>query len=312
MNVGSPEWYKDRANKKEDYISGINLIENRRALFLERFSPEKLAAMDGETLLEEVFDSKDECMIRLLMFDDDYRWFGAAGKYVYLGVLFKEAGKRWKYKEGVNSVEVSYDEAKEKAIKIRDDLLYCVATIERIGVFKTTNEYELLDNALSRVFFSKYAWTLKYYQMLYPQFFPGMYADSTIDRALKLIGLPHTGSRIVNAGQISLFIRRCDINNILFNWIYSDEWGWDSNYTTLCENARENYDMRNVPVETVNLTYYKFKRDSGNNSDINVPLAPRAIVKKNEKYIITCNRCGSDFEQSNRCTTCGQLLKWPS
>ncbi|MBQ3968847.1 MAG: hypothetical protein II685_00005 [Clostridia bacterium] len=256
--IGSPEWFNEKGRSMTRNRMPID-IERMRASFCERFSPDALSKIDGNHLLRNVFGNSDSCMIRLLMFDDSYRWFGAAGKYVYLGVLYnkKETGA-WTYKEGSRAVDISYSDAEEKAEYIRDKLLECINCIVRIGCFTTIYDYEKLDKALSKVFFSKYTWTLKYYQMLFPHIFPGMYADDTINRALSILGLPDHGNRILNMGEIALFIRRCDMNNIVFNTAYDDQWTWRGSPPP-CESASDNfkYAFSKVPVINDNLSYYK-------------------------------------------------------
>ena len=95
--------------------------------------------------------------------------------------------------------------------------------------------------------------------MVYPQYFPGMYADVTLERALEILGLPDHGKskRLVNCGEVSLFIRKCNVNNIVFGHIYGNYWGWDS-VQHACPSASRNYDERfDVPKE-IELKYYKF------------------------------------------------------
>ncbi len=254
--TGSPEWFYEKSQTPE--MNKLNeTIENRRQAFINQFSPEQLLQMDGKELLLNVFGDDSFSMMQLLMFDNNYRWFGAAGKYKYLGVLYR-AGGSWKYKEGTNAESLSVDKAIEQAEKVRDQLIVCIDEIENIGIMESIHDYQVLQNKLEKVFFYKYPWAIKYYQMLYPQFFPGMYADKTLERALNILGLPYHGkaNRILNAGEISLFIRKCDVNNIVFNSVYADEWGWDKECSP-CQYATMNYKHSSDPVHTVNTAYYK-------------------------------------------------------
>ena len=258
MNLtGSPEWFYEKSQTKQ--MKELNsIIENRRTAFIDRFSPERLNDMNGSDLLQSVFSDDPASMIRLLMFDKDYRLFGAAGQYKYLGIVYQESKTDWKYKESANPVHLLVDEAAEKAEWVRDQLIVCMNEIESIGLFTTINDYRELQSSVERVFFYKYPWVMKYYQMLYPHFFPGMYADGTISRALHILGLPDhgAGKRLLNAGEISLFIRRCDVNNILFNDIYGNEWGWDEDVPP-CQYAKSNHEASSEPVSSVNLEYYE-------------------------------------------------------
>lgn len=255
--IGSPEWFynKSKTTEMDELISDI---EDRRVAFINRFSPEKLTAMSGMELLQDVFGDNPDSMMRWLMFDKDYRRFGASGQYKYLGIVYQEDAFTWKYKEGAKSKLLNPEEAADKAEIIRDQLISCVMEIENAGILETIQDYLDLQNRIEKIFFYKYPWTLKYYQMLYPQYFPGMYAAKTIDRALYVLGLPNHGkaNKLINAGEISLFIRKCDVNNIVFNRIYSNEWGWYDDVPP-CENASANYENSSKPISTVNLKYYK-------------------------------------------------------
>ncbi len=102
MMIGSPEWFYEKSTSREE-IEWKNAIEESRLKFLQRFSPELLVKMDGSTLLQNVFGRDDSSMIRLLMFDDEYRWFGATGKYSYLGIIYYDQSKEtWKYNKKNN------------------------------------------------------------------------------------------------------------------------------------------------------------------------------------------------------------------
>lgn len=171
---GSPEWFNKEATNVE-MIEFRNKIEALRAEFIDKYSPEKLREMNGEHLLMEVFS--DGGMIQNMMYDHTSRMFGAPGEYKYLGIVYySEEDTSWRYKEKSRAVSISHSEASKMAENVRDKLLECITIIENHEI-NTINDYEDLDGKLSHVFFYKYPWTLKYYQMLFPQFFPGMYAD---------------------------------------------------------------------------------------------------------------------------------------
>lgn len=265
--VGSPEWFGQKA-KDKIYFSEI---ERWRKEFNTRFAPSKLADMDGKELLNQVFDG-DDSMLSMLMFNKEYRWFGAAGEYTYLKIIYHTQDGKWIYNDGKNhngkkSISITLSEAESYAVDIRNQLLKCIDVIENIGEFKSINDYETLTDQTQDVFFSKYAWTVKYYQMLFPQYFPGMYSDNTILRALNILGLPNHGkgiaSRLLNAGELSLFIRKCKVNNIVFNKIYEIEWGWVGEKAP-CEYASKNYVKAReiVTFDSSECYPYKYEDDS--------------------------------------------------
>lgn len=45
--------------------------------------------------------------------------------------------------------------------------------------------------------------------------------------------------------------------------------------------------------------------------DIHEPMLPSRIVEDGNDFLITCGRCGEEYRKANRCTFCGQTLKWP-
>lgn len=285
--IGSSEWFNEES-KKDFYVEEQQIIEERRAGFLARFSPEMLKALSGEELLYEVFEGP-QSMMHLLMYNKDIRRFGAAGTYKYTGIIYNVGNKKWRYKEGKIPIELSEEEAAKKANLIIDKLIFCVEIIENTTI-NSISDYSILRDNLSNVFFSNYTWCLKYFQMLFPQYFPGMYSDDTIERALGIIGLPFHGrkARLVNIGEISLFIRKCDVNNITFNNIYSHTWGWDGDKPP-CESAEDNYNDSKRRVETLNTDYYKIKEKYTENE-----LDRYELVEKIDEGLLESNLLGEE------------------
>ena len=255
--IGSPEWFhlKSQTDKYDQFVNEVELLRKK---FLDRFSPEKLASLNGKDLLNSVFGDYYNSMVNLLMFDSDYRKFGAAGKYKYTSVVYQTQDGMWHYKESSRADIISENEAIKKASYIRDMLISCTESIKKFIPFSTLNSYEQLENEIQKHFIYQYAWVLKYFQMVYPQYFPGMYADKTIDRCMGIIGLPNQGrtKRLLNVGELSLFIRKCDVHNLVFGSVYAAEWGWDDSRKPPCENADNNYKQRHMPVEMDYFPYY--------------------------------------------------------
>ncbi len=268
LSIGSPEWFYEQSRTSE-MIAFNDMIEKLREKFLDRFSADSMLRMNGNELLDNVFSNNPDSMMQLLMFDKNdsdlsdsdlsYRKFGAPGKQKNHCIVYQDKSNTWfTWTNKEVAKRVDQYAAEKKAEYVRDNLMSCIHEIERANVFKTIEDYEKLQDRIKTVFFYKYPWTLKYYQMLFPQYFPGMYAKHTLERALKVLGLKNHGdiNRLMNAGQISLFIRRCNINNIVFNEIYAKEWGWEGNVSP-CENACENLKDSLMAVKDVNISFYK-------------------------------------------------------
>lgn len=293
LKIGSPEWFAYQSSHLKPGRITVDL-EALRLSFYQRFSPESLSKMDGDDLLDEVFGNADDNMIRLLMYDGSYRWFGAGGKYAYLGIIFhhKNDGE-WAYFHNGYSESISREEAKIKATEIIRGLLFCTSKIEEIGMFYTSiTDYARLEHEFAPVYFSTYPWVIKYFQMIYPHLFAGMYSDAVLDRALMILGLPNHGHghRLLNVGEIALFERRCNLHNIVFNTVYDDKWTWYKDQPP-CENSLENYQiaLAGSPVINEDLSYYRiFDGDSHTN-----PI-DKELVDSIEKDIESKNLNGAD------------------
>ena len=221
---GSPAWFLEKSKVKQK-VEYEKYISELRKDFIDLYNPDKLQRMSGRELLGEVFGDGNTMLTKLTE-DKDYRKFGAAGTYKYLRIVY-EKNEGWAYYKGNKAVQITEDEAMQRAGEIRDQLLIGANAIDGIKSFDSISKYIKLDETLQTIYFSTYTWALKYYQMIYPEVFPGMYADHTIDRAISILGLPkHKGNRVLNMGEIALFINRCGVSNIVFNSIYSDHWTW--------------------------------------------------------------------------------------
>ncbi len=257
VKVGGKEWFVAKA-KNKDRGEYVNHIEQLREKFLERFSPQNLEHMDGAELLERVFDNKHDTMMYLLMYDSQYRNFGASSEYPYMSIIYKGSDGCWTYFYKNDHIKLSQIEAETKAEEVRDKLLACVKTIDEVKP-NTISDYTILESKLREIsFLNNYVTFLKYYQMVFPYYFPGMYADSILNRCIQILGLRSGGTstrkRISNMGIISIFIRNCDINNIIFGSIYADEWGWTKTAET-CPAAQENENILSAP-DNINMSYY--------------------------------------------------------
>ena len=256
--IGSPEWFHEKA-QTEEMEKTQTVTESRREKFIERFSPEKLKAMNGSELLQNVFGKDPSSMMRLLMFDDDFGLFGGIGSYSYLGIVY-QVGEEWKLYEKHKSILLTREQAEEKALIIRDQFMICVDAVKDYGVLKSIEDYKVLQLRIEKVYFYQYMWVLKYLQILFPQYFPCFYGDDAINRAIEILGLPDRGNRFLNAGQIALFTRTCDVNSVIFESIYGNKWGWTDEFPP-CPNAAKNYENSFKPIETVNLEYYRLETE---------------------------------------------------
>ena len=171
MKTGSPEWFREKASLNA-YMRYQERAEELRYSFLERFSPEKLASMTEKELLSTVFDDGDTMLMMLEKKDGEYNIFGSIAYRKYLNVLYKKDGV-WRYNENNNAKTISHSEALTYAVDIRDSLNNCIDIIGKSSL-DSVEEYKKLYEEIAGTFFSQRLWALKYYQMVYPQFFPAL------------------------------------------------------------------------------------------------------------------------------------------
>ena len=256
--VGSCEWFAENA-KKRVKIEYRESVEKLREAFLKRFSPSRLKTMTGEELLNQVFDNTTDTMMHLLMYDPDYRMgFGASSEYPYMSIIYKGHDGLWSLFEKNKHIKMNKEEATVKAEEVRDDILKCVDIIS-VSRLRTAEDYKILEKRLSQAGEKyNYVTLLKYYHMIFPQYFPGMYSDFTLTRCIQILGLKYMGKssnkRIQNMGVISLFIRNCGINSNVFGSIYADEWDWIASRET-CPAANDN-ETKSLRADEVELSLY--------------------------------------------------------
>ena len=150
---GSPEWFYAKAQTKEMLTEQIN-VEKIREDFVAKFSPEKLSAMDENELLKNVFGLDSSSMMSFLSYaNNTNQCFGIAMLRKNLSVVYQSFGvKRWYYWNGTNSEIISEQEAKVKAVYVRDALLRCVNEIKGLEIFKLFMITRLCKRQLIRNF----------------------------------------------------------------------------------------------------------------------------------------------------------------
>ncbi len=225
--MGSPEWFLEKQADADIVEVEKKLVEMRR-LFIDEYHPEKLKDMDASALLDNVFRIDSGMIWKLTMDDNGYRRFGAAGKYAYLWPLrYNSSNNTYVSYSHNKGTDINRGTAEERAMDVRDMLIQCCDIIGEIGEFQSIGDYERLNKEASSIEIFTSMWNLKYCQMIYPEVFPQMYANNTIDRALKILGLKKHNNRIVNMGELALYTKKCGVTGDAFQKIYGKYWGWD-------------------------------------------------------------------------------------
>ena len=249
--------------------------ERRKTLLVQRTSgsdresiPSEKSREDQRELRRKVFSCKtctDECggivtdNVRLWGFHalwTDYQQspsniFGAAAHYKYLWIVYCTQKDQWNYYRGGRKKIITRQEAVQRAKEIRDLIVRGATIIEKHKSPNSLADYRFLEQDLSSIFIYSYTWALKYFQMLYPEWFPCMYGDHTLVRAIGIIGLPEHGDRYLNLGEIALFTKKCRIPNVLLSHIYGVKWGWTETLKP-CENDESNFANSHLSVSEYN------------------------------------------------------------
>jgi len=76
--IGSPEWFRERAKDPLNIIHDRQTSQSREE-FIKKYAPEKLAAMNGSELLDNVFGNGSTMLYDLMDDKEKYINFGSAG-----------------------------------------------------------------------------------------------------------------------------------------------------------------------------------------------------------------------------------------
>lgn len=248
--IGSPEWFHN-VSISNSMIEYENKSEELRIKFYNKFCPQKLSEMDPIEVLINVFDNNKDSMMNILMQNSDYVLFGSSSKYPYMSILYRKSNGGWAYFDQNKHHVISQEEAKKKAVYLRDKIVACSNIIES-SCLETPAQYKELELKLAKEF-SKYHYVtiLKYFHMIYPHYFPAFYSSEIIRRCLYILGLSSKpvllNNRVYNMGLLALFTRACNINSNVFKNIYEKTWGWGDDLF-YCESAKENKSVLNQSI----------------------------------------------------------------
>ena len=191
--------------------------------FRNRFDPEKLKNLDGETLLNTMHDiqSKDS-LVYWLEFKNDEEFpspmFGsiAGGSAFKFGLFRKKETGRWTTGSPQNPEELTVEQAIDKARQNRDQLIRGVELLEKLPVNGTDEDYAHLQQEINRVApeVSNVSWGHKYFSLLYPEKLDDFHnPDYQRFHLIKLLQLPpQDGGRYMAAGRFVAIANGLDIS----------------------------------------------------------------------------------------------------
>src|SRR6266566_9808477 len=125
--------------------------------FRNRFGPDKLKNLDGEALLDTMYNfGNRDSLVYWLEFKDDEEFlsrFGsiAGGSAFKYGLFRKRETGTWTTGTPSNPVELSVEQAVEVARRHRDQLFRGVDLLEKLPVNGTDEDYEYLQQEMNHV-----------------------------------------------------------------------------------------------------------------------------------------------------------------
>ncbi|AEF17785.1 ATPase associated with various cellular activities AAA_5 [Thermoanaerobacterium xylanolyticum LX-11] len=149
-------------------------------IFKEKFSPERLKSLDGELLIDTIFNigNKDGLSYWLeFKNDDEFKtnsnsYGSISGGSSYKFIMFKRSSDgKWVTGNPQNPTILSIDKAVELGRKIRDALVAGANLIDKLSDDASIEDYIKLQEQLSNTLVynkQKLGWVHKYYHMLYP------------------------------------------------------------------------------------------------------------------------------------------------
>lgn len=217
-NVLTPEWFREQAKKYTELDEESKQI---RENFINEFGPNKLKEFSDQELLNKIFlnGSKDNLCYVLEYNSKNRSLFGSikGGSSIKFGLYFSES-----WKTSPKNI-LTEEQAIKLGTEIRDNLVKGAEILEEYKDKELSYDLykEILDKLNNIDGLSK-VWILKYYQMIYPNLLPTFYNDYWINRILEILDIEPIDNRLIDMGQISMFIKECDISNTVFAQICYD------------------------------------------------------------------------------------------
>ena len=224
-NLFTPEWFQQKA---AEYPSLDDEANQLLTDFQAKFAPEYLASLSGEEMLNTIFLNavNAENLCRVLEFGAQIKdTFGSIkGGNAYKYGLYYSTQGAWMTGSHQKPRQLTVEEAVEVGTKFRDHLVAGANAIKDYGELTSIEDYKKLHQILHTVTEGdiERVWFLKYYQMLYPEFFATNYSDYAQRTVLGAIGEEKERYPFVCMGQIRFYANKCGISNVMFNKIFWD------------------------------------------------------------------------------------------
>jgi 5-methylcytosine-specific restriction enzyme B len=197
-------------------------LSNYCETFRSRFGPDKLKNLDGEALLETMHGpGNKDSLVYWLEFKDDEEFpsprFGsiAGGSAFKFGLFRKSETGRWTTGSSKGPIELTVEQAIDKARKHRDQLLRGIELLEQMPVDGTDEDYARLQLEMNHVApdVSDLAWAHKYFHLLFTEKLDDFH-NPNYQRfhLIRLLQLPPQGEgRYFAAGRFVALAQTLDI-----------------------------------------------------------------------------------------------------
>ena len=220
----SPEWFKKKSTEFPTLDTEANVFLTK---FKQMFSPEKLKSLSGKEILNTIFlnsENKNN-LCYILEFDTECkRIFGSirSGTAYKYGLYYSQKHKTWTTGASKKPIFLTRDKAIELGTQIRDKLIAGYEIIADAGEVKSLNDYQKLYNDLNDITdgFINRMWFMKYYALLFPEFFPPIYSFAAQTKVLNRLHIPAGNNSVYRMGQIREYANKCDISNAMFSKIF--------------------------------------------------------------------------------------------
>ena len=246
-NLLTSEWFKEKGKKFEKINIEATALYNN---FESKFEPSKLADLSDEDLLNTLFiGGKADNMCHELEYLKDNQMFGSIKNGTsFKFPLFKSNKGIWMSGSSNNQVQLSLSEAITKGTAVRDALVKGANIIKDSLPLNTVENYLALYNSLRTEIpeIIDSMWVIKYYHMIFPDLIPTFYSKKWQLNVLSALKINPSKNAFGRLGQINLFVRKCEISNVVFAHVFYD---YKNNYHRNHEVVKEDDKLEVVTEE---------------------------------------------------------------
>ena len=245
----SPEWFYTESQTPE-WIAFAHKADELRENFINLFGIERLKSLSGRNLLTSLFyndEGNKTNLCYMLEMDKDIREvFGgiSVGSAYKFGLFYHKKNQSWTCGSPLRPIHLTEEEAIQKAEEIRNDLIEGAEIISSFGPLNSEEDYEQLYKQLGHISGINMVWRMKYYQILFPTLFAPFYGQDIQLRVLHFLNQKPSDIPFIRMGQISLYVRKCNVPGVVFAHIYGKNVGYtndsdDSDTNTLSDKKHK-------------------------------------------------------------------------